>query len=110
MEEPISVDVEYEDWNATHDHMSKTLRVDGTCVVPGGGLALSLRPSEQQGANPMMLMFDLEVSATGESPSRQQLHYDQPWDDDGIQYKEVGFRVVGAQSEPPEQLRIQDVS
>jgi hypothetical protein len=109
MEQPITLNLEYKDWTAIHDHMGKTLRVDGTCIVPGGGFAVSLRPSEKQGVNPRMLMFDLDVSATGESPSHQPLHHDQPWSDEGIQYTEVGFAVIGVEAEPPPTVKIEEV-
>src|SRR3954468_4979869 len=34
--------IEYRDWHAIHDHMGKTLPVDGNCTVRGGGFALSV--------------------------------------------------------------------
>ncbi|MEY2420230.1 MAG: hypothetical protein QOI95_297 [Acidimicrobiaceae bacterium] len=101
--------VEYEDWHAVHDFMGKTLRVSGTCIVEGGGVALGLEPREEQGINPQMLMLNLSATATGESPSRQTVEHVQPWSDDGIQYTEVGFVAVGGVAfSPPPQLKVED--
>jgi hypothetical protein len=106
----IHVGLQYQDWTAIHDFMSKTLRVDGTVVVEGGGFAVSLEAREgNQGINPQMFTLDLVVTPTGESPSHQTVHYDQPWRDDGIDYNEVGFRVRGADTEPPPPLKIEDL-
>ncbi|WP_155992238.1 hypothetical protein [Nocardioides sp. URHA0032] len=107
MPEP-DVSVTYRDLHAIHDHMSKTLRVDGTAVIRGGGIAVSVLPSEV-GFNPQMLMLTLRFTVTGESPSEQRLHHLQPWLDDGIQYTEVGFVGEGVPAELPDQLRIEDV-
>ncbi len=103
------LDIRYDDWHAIHDHMSKTLRVYGNCTVEGGGFALSLEPREEQGANQLMLMMNLRATLTAESPSQQTPEYEQPWDDDGIQYNEVGFEVVGATAPPPPPLKVEDV-
>lgn len=103
-----TVELQYEDWHAVHDNMGKSLRVDGVCIIPGGGFAVSLEPSEHQGANPQMLMLNLVVTPTAESPTRQTPHYDQGWEAEGIQYTEVGFRAQGA-TEPPPTLTVEDV-
>ena len=69
------VDIEYEDWHAIHDHMSKTLRVYGKCLIRGGGFAAELEPREEQGINPQMLMLNFRLTPTGESPSEQTPEY-----------------------------------
>jgi hypothetical protein len=108
--EKTQLDIEYHDWHAYHDHMSKTLHVHGECTIPGGGVAASLEPRDKQGANQLMLMLDLRLTPTGESPSHQPVDHRQPWDDEGIQYKEVGFAVVGKVTAPaPPQLQIEDL-
>jgi hypothetical protein len=64
---------------------------------------------QEQGINPRMLMLNLRITPTGESPSQQTLEYGQPWTDEGIQYDEVDFVVVGDVAPPPPTLRIEDV-
>jgi hypothetical protein len=108
--ETPALDVKYHDWNAIHDHMGKTLRVYGRCTVRGGGFALGLEPRTEQGINPRMLLINLRITATGESPGEQETEYEQPWEDEGIQYNEVGFVVVGDMAAPaPSALQIEDV-
>jgi hypothetical protein len=104
------LEVQYDDWHAVHDHMSKALRVYGNVTVRGGGFALGLEPNDEQGINPLMLMLNLLITPTGESPSRQTAEYEQSWNDDGLQYEEVGFVVEGdIVAPPPPTLRIEDV-
>ena len=104
------LDVQYDDWHAVHDHMGKTLRVYGNCIVRGGGFAVGLEPREKQGFNPLMLMLNFRITPTGESPSHQTPEYAQPWNDDGLQYTEVGFETVGdLRVAPPPTLRVEDV-
>jgi hypothetical protein len=105
------IEIAYEGWQAIHDHMGKNLRVYGECVVSGGGVALTLEPSTAQGINPRMLMLDFRLTPTGESPSRQTVEFKQPWSNEGVQYNEVGFILVGpiAAVEPPSPLPIDDV-
>ena len=108
MAEP-EIDVVYEEWHAVHDHMGKTLRVHGNCTVRGGGVAVGLEAREQQGINPRMLMLNLRLTPTGESPSHQSPEYNTPWQE-GDQHEEVGFVVVGpVTAQPPPTLRIEDV-
>lgn len=108
--ERTELDVQHDDWHAIHDHMGKTLRVYGNCTVRGGGFAVGLEPREEQGINPRMLMLNLRVTPTGESPSRQTPEYKQPWSDVGVQYEEVGFVAVGDfVAALPATLRIEDV-
>jgi hypothetical protein len=108
--ENTELDVQYDDWHAVHDHMGKTLRVYGNCMVRGGGFAVGLEAREKQGINPQMLILNLRITPTGESPSRQTPEYMQPWSDEGIQYDEVGFVVVGDIAvSPPPTVPIEDV-
>jgi hypothetical protein len=101
-------EVRYEDFTATHDLMSKTLRVDGVVIVEHAGVAVQIEPLEgNTGINPQMLTLKLVFTVTGESPSRQPVHYDQPWSDD-LPYTEVDFRVK--EGEPPPALQIATVS
>jgi hypothetical protein len=109
MEKP-QLDIQYDDWHAVHDHMGKTLRVSGNCTVPGGGFALGMEPRQEQGINPRMLMLNLRITPTGESPSHQTLEYGQPWTDEGLHFDEVDVVVVGDVAAPsPPALRIEDV-
>jgi hypothetical protein len=109
VEQP-ALDIQYADWHAVHDHMGKTLHVYGQCELPGGGFALTLEPCEKQGANPLMLMLGFRITPTAESPSHQPLEHRQNWDDDGLQYTEVGFVVIGyPATAPPSALPIEDV-
>jgi hypothetical protein len=106
----MSFEVHYEDFTATHDRMSKTLRVDGVVIVEHAGVAVHLEPHEgNAGINPSMLTLDLVFTVTGESPSREPVHYDQPWSDD-LPHTEVDFRVRGAEVEPPPALKVTTVS
>lgn len=89
--------------------MGKTLRVYGRCAVRGGGLALGIEPRREQGINSRMLMLNLRITATGESPSAQMLEYQQPWIDDGIHYEEVDLVVIDISAPSPPTLRIEDV-
>jgi hypothetical protein len=108
--ETTELDIQYDDWHAVHDHMSKSLRVYGSCTVRGGGFALGMEPRQEQGINPRMLMLNLRIAPTGESPSQQTLDYGQPWTDEGIQYDQVDIVVVGDVAAPsPPTLRIEDV-
>ncbi|HYZ76435.1 MAG TPA: hypothetical protein VE596_03585 [Gaiellaceae bacterium] len=108
--EKTQIEIEYDDWHAYHDHMSKTLHVHGDCTIRGGGVAASLEPREEQGANQTMLMLNLRLTPTGESPSHQPVDHRQRWDDEGIPYKEVGFVVVGGVTAPaPPALPIEDL-
>jgi hypothetical protein len=104
------VDIEYRDWHAIHDHMSKSLRVYGHCHIRGGGSFVELELRQTQGINQRMLMLDLRIVPTGESPAEQDVEYQQPWDADGIDYDEVGFVVAGDFTAPtPPNLAIEDV-
>ncbi len=108
MEKP-ELDVHYEDWHAIHDHMGETLRVYGTCIVPGAGFAIELGPPSERGFNPRMLMLELRLMPTGESPSRQSAEYQQPWTN-AVEYDEVGFVIVNDLVAPsPPTLQIEDV-
>jgi hypothetical protein len=103
-------EVRYEQFTATHDLMSNTVRVDGEVIVEHAGVAVHIEPHEgNPGINPQMLTLDLVFRTTGESPSRQPVHYDQPWSDD-LPYTEVDFRVRDADVEPPPPLKITTVS
>jgi hypothetical protein len=94
------MDVEYKDFHAYRDHMSHTIRVVGTCVVKGGGVAVSLRPHEgNTGSNPKMLVLDLSFQVTAENPSEQQVEWRGDWDDE--RYDQVELRVEGATVDPP---------
>jgi hypothetical protein len=109
MEKP-EIDIQYEDWHAVHDHMGKALRVYGQCTVRGGGFAVGLEPHDKQGVNPRMLILSVRITPTGESPSHQAPKYEQPWDDNGIQYNEVDFEVVGpVTAAAPTRLSVADV-
>lgn len=104
----LDVSIQYEDWHAYHDFMSKRLRVVGTVIIEGGGFAAELKPHEgPSGINSESLVLDLVVFPTGESPSRQELKYEQPWEDGGIQYKQVEFRSEDV--EPPPPVSVEDV-
>lgn len=103
-------EVRYESFTATHDRMSSTLRVDGVVIVEHAGVAVHIEPHEgNTGIDPAMLTLDLVFRVTGESPSREPVHYDQPWSDD-LPYTEVDFRVKGEDLEPPPVLKITTVS
>jgi hypothetical protein len=98
MEEPVArieIHVHYDTMHAVHDVAAKTLRVSGDATVRGGGFSLMLVPGEPRGINDEMLVLHLTITPTGESPQDQPLDYEQPWDDDGIQYTEVEIVVVG---------------
>jgi hypothetical protein len=104
------LDLTYEDWHAIHDHMGKSLHIYGSCTVPGGGFAVGIESREKQGFNPRMLMLNFRITATGESPSDQTVDLKQPWIEEGIDYNEVGFVLVGGFSAPaPPTLPIEDV-
>jgi hypothetical protein len=108
VEEP-TLNLKYEDFTAIHDHMSKTLRVDGNVIVEHGGFAVRLQPFEgNPGINPRMLTLELVATPTGESPSHQTVHHDQPWED-GTDYNQVSFRVKPPIAEAPPTLDIEDV-
>lgn len=106
----VELDVQYDDWHAVHDHMGKTLRVYGNATVGGGGFAVGLEWRDEQGINPRMLMLNLRITPTGESPSHQTVEYEQRWSDEGVQYSEVAVLVVGDIAAPaPPTLRVEDV-
>jgi hypothetical protein len=105
----MQIDIEYKDWHAIHDFMSKTLHVSGVCNVRGGGFAVTLEEHVEPLINPMMRTLDLVVFATAETPSRVPVEWREPWDDDGTQYTEVGFSVRGMEAGPPPTLQIEEV-
>jgi hypothetical protein len=80
--------------------MGKTLRVTGVAEVQGGGFSAHLTPGAPHGINPQMLVLELAFTVTAESPERQLLEFVQPWNDDGIQYTEVEFVIVGDYQAP----------
>lgn len=91
----MEIHVHYDNMHAVHDVAGKTLRVSGDATVRGGGCSLQLTSGEPRGINQAMLALDLTITPTGESPEDQPLHYEQPWNDDGVQYTEVEVAVVG---------------
>jgi hypothetical protein len=78
----MQMDIEYEDWHAVHDYMSKTLHVSGVCNIRVGGFAATLEEHPEPLINPMMRTLDLVVFATGETPSPVPVEWREPWDDD----------------------------
>jgi hypothetical protein len=100
--------ITYEDWHAVHDHMGKTLHISGVCVIEGGGFAVHLEEHTPQGFNPEVLVLDLVIVPTGETPSRVPVEWRQPWGEDGIQYKQVSFEPRGPGAAPPPTLDIED--
>jgi hypothetical protein len=106
MEAQERVHVDYRGMKAVRDNMGKTLRVDGTAVVEGGGFAVLLAEWDGIAINPDMLMVALVVTPTGESPSEQPLRYDAPWEK---QYSSVGFVGEGYPADTPPSLHIKDV-
>lgn len=104
----LNLSVAYHELHAVHDQMSKTLRVDGSVTVEGGGVAVSIFPADI-GFNPQMFMLTIQFTVTGESPSNQPLHYEQPWSEDGVQYTEVGFVAKGPSAPVPDPLPIEVV-
>ena len=106
MSDPIELHVEYKDFHAYRDHMSKTVRVTGTAVVRGAGVAVTLMPHEgPSGINPKMLALDLHFTLTAEDPSEQPVKWSGDWDDE--RYDEVEFRVSGAKVEAPPPLKFE---
>jgi hypothetical protein len=106
--DPIELDVEYKDFHAYRDHMSKSLRVTGTCIVRGGGVAVNLQPFEgNSGINPKMLALELDFLVTAEDPSQQPVEWHGGWDEE--RYEEVEFRVSENGPAPPAPLKIKDV-
>lgn len=109
MHQAIEVELSYEKWRAIHDHMGKTLRVDGDVIVRGGGFTVGLQPYEgNSGSGPRILRLVLAVTPDGESPSRNAVHWHQDWSED-VPYDEVEFELVGARGESPSRLRVEDV-
>ena len=105
---------EYKNFYASHNHMpgsSRSLRVSGTVVFITGGWSCSLRATEgNAGINPQMLGLDLVLEAP--EPGTMVLEVLTPcevaWnvDDPDIDYRQISFRVIGSEDEPPPILDI----
>jgi hypothetical protein len=103
----MSTEINYDDWHAVHDHITKMLRVSGS--VPANSFVSILEPSDGPPMiNPQMLMLDLRIFPN-EELSSGLVGYEQTWDDEGIQYTEVGIRIAGHPETPPHVLKIEDV-
>lgn len=109
MTDQIPIEVQYEDFHAYHDFMSKTLQVTGVCHIKGGGFEVMLQPAEKPTANLLMFDLDLVFIATAESESTQSVSWRQPWDDDGPQYTEADFFVPDFDAPAPPPLTIEEI-
>jgi hypothetical protein len=104
----IGINVEYRDFHAYRDYMSHKLRVTGTCIVKGAGVAVELLDHEGPGGiDDQMLTLDLRFVITAEDPSEQPVEWEGDWDD-GL-YDEVEFRVVEGSAELPPLLKIEEI-
>lgn len=96
---------EYQDFFASCNHMpgaDERIRVTGP-VFTSGGWGAELRKSEgNTGINPEMLSLDLVLTEPS-GPSTDALEtVPVEWsEDDPPEYKQVQFRVVGTDDEPP---------
>jgi hypothetical protein len=99
----------YEDFYASHDHMpgsDRALKVTGTVVFRTGGCTAELREHEgNPGINPLMLTLDLVLTAPPEGTAVPEVltPVSVEWsvDDPPTEYRQVQFKVVGTDDEPP---------
>lgn len=108
----ITMEIDYQDWHAYRDHMGKQVRVVGTCVIRGGGIAASLALHEPQGINPDYLLLDLHLTPTGESSSDQPVEWIEPWLDDAQRYTDVQILVITPdefEADPPPVMKVEDI-
>jgi hypothetical protein len=97
------------EWSAVHDLFNKKLRVEGDLMIEHGGFAVSMKPTVPQGFNPAILLMDIQFNPTGESAPEQVVEYEQPWNDGGIDYKEVVFLVVDHSADAPPDVKVTDI-
>jgi hypothetical protein len=105
----------YEDFYASHNHMpgsDRALRVTGTVVFVTGGWSCELRETEgNTGINPEMLSLDLVITppADGVAVPEVLTPVQVEWsiDDPQTEYRQVQFRVVGTDDEPPPVIDVQ---
>lgn len=99
----------YEGFYAGHEHMpgsDHALRSTGTVVFSTGGCSAELKGHEgNTGINPEILALDLVLTPPPEGTAVTQALTPVPveWSaaDPEIEYRQVQFRVVGADDEPP---------
>jgi hypothetical protein len=105
---------EYKGFYASHNHMpgsGRRLQVSGTVVFITGGWSCSLRATEgNTGTNQNMLSLDLvlEPPEPGMMVPQVLTPCEVSWsvDDPAIDYRQVSFRVIGSEDEPPRTLDI----
>lgn len=102
-------EITYEDWHAYRDHMGKKLRVTGTCKTHGGVVVMLEDHEGEPHFNPQILVLDLVLEVTGESPSTVPVEWEADWDPDGPQYTEVEFVSRDPDLEPPPPLKFEDI-
>lgn len=102
MNDEISLDVEYENFEAYKDNLGKSSRVTGVCVIKSGGVAAMLRKAEPQGINPDILLLKLEFVITAEDDSRQPVEWREEWDGGKPGYSGVDFLTNLDVDAPPQ--------
>lgn len=107
MNEEISLEVKYEEFEAYNDFMGKSSRVTGVCVIANGGVEVVFKQLDP-GFNPEMLRLELQFIITAESERRQPVSWHEEWSGDGPQYTEVEF-TTNLDVEPPPLMKFKDV-
>lgn len=107
-------DVEYRDFHAYREHMSKQFRVYGTVFVTHAGLRASLERAEPQGINPDDLLLKLILQPDFEARSEQPVALSEGWEGgEPPTYDTVSFRVQIPEGlgelQPPGAISVTDV-
>lgn len=99
--------IEYKDFYAICNHMpgdDRVLRVGGTLVFPTSGWSAELDLAKQKGINPLLLEFDLTVSAPPDGKAiedvltrfdLEEYRIEEP----ALEYQQVEFHLVDRDGE-----------
>ena len=107
-------DVEFSDFTAYREHMSKTVLVQGTVTVTHAGFRVSMERAEPQGINPDDLVLMLVFQPDFEARPEQELVFSESWGDgQPPAYATASFRIEGpdvvGEVEPPQHITVTDV-